>query len=564
LELGLYAMLFAVALALRLLALDRWPLLDAEAGLALSAWRFARGLSASLRGHSPLLFHANALLFFLGNGSDAQARLWGVVFGSLLVLMPYGLRHRLGRWGALATAFLWALSPTAVYFSRAVDGHIVVAFCAVGILAALANYLERPHSGPLVAASGLLVLALLAAPSAYTIVAVLVTFPLFLRAWARFRDQEPLEELRQMVARASADRQAWRAASLLAAGLVLSLALAFGFNPGGWQMTLDQFGQWVAGFQLLGRSPWYQGFLLLLLYEGLPLLTGLLGLLVRRADNDVWTWLLRYWFFFTLLFSIVPGYRPPSSVLLMLVPLALLAGQAVQRLSEELERLVSEPRFWVLVALSLVMSAAAYLQLVTYLQVPLSNHLLRIVALTVFVVSSYALVWSLAGDEIPLRAGAVSLVLLLLLLWVRCEVSLNYQRARDPLEPLVGTTVSPDVLALTREAKVLSSHLEGDPRIMSWQVDERLETPLGWYLRDFEQIHYFSRIAATPQSRGVVTTETSPGPRGYVGLRFGLRLSRADTNWLAADWLRWWLGIRPSTVAQQVEKVLVWVRRAPV
>jgi len=562
LELGLYVCMFALALALRVLALDRWPLLDAEAGLALAAWRFARGLSASLRGHSPLLFHGNALLFFLTNGSDAQARSWGVLFGSLLVLLPYGLRHRLGRWGALTTTFLWAVSPSAVYFSRAVDGHIVVVFCALGVVVAIAHYLERPRAAPIVAAAGLLVLALLAAPSAYTLLAVLATFPLFLRVWARFRGPERLEELQRILASARGDRQAWRISFFLVLVLALSVGLAFAFNPAGWQMALDQFGQWVAAFQFLARSPWYLGLLLLLLYEGLPLLAGLSGFFVRGSKTDLWTWLLRYWFVFMLLFSIVPGYRPASSVLLMLLPLTLLAGQAVDRLSEGLERLAGQPWFWVLVALSLAMSAAAYLQLVSYLQVPVSNHLLRILALVVFVVSCYALVWSLSGAEVPLHAGAVSLLLLLLLVWTRSEARLNYQRGRDPVEPLVGPTVSPDVLALAREAMVLSSHLEGDPRAMSWQVEERLEVPLGWYLRDFEQITYVSQVASEPESRAVLAMDTSPGPRGYVGLRFGLHLSRVETRWPLADWVRWWLGFKPSSAAQQVEKVRVWVRRA--
>ena len=64
-ELCLYGLIWGLALAVRLLGLARWPLLDGEAGLALAAWRLARGLPATVRGHSPLLFHANALLFFL-------------------------------------------------------------------------------------------------------------------------------------------------------------------------------------------------------------------------------------------------------------------------------------------------------------------------------------------------------------------------------------------------------------------------------------------------------------------------------------------------------------------
>jgi uncharacterized protein (TIGR03663 family) len=562
-ELLLYGLTFGLGLALRLAALGRWPLLDEEAGLALAAWRFGRGLPASLRGHSPLLFHGNALLFFLTGGSDALARIGSIAFGSLLVLLPYGLRRYLGRLGALVASVLLAVSPSFVYFSWAVGGSVVVAFCALGLLIAFSAVLERGRPFYIFAIAVLLVLALLAGPSVYTMLAVWLTFPLFLRLRARFReDTAQLDQLRDVWHDLVADSFSWRTALSFAAILFLGLGLAFTYNPAGLQMTVDQLGKWLGGFHFLGTSPWYRALLLLLLYEAVPLFLGVAGFFLERTRRDTLTLLLRYWFVFAVLFSIIPGYRPPGSILLILVPLILVAGQTVERLWQELEATSKQPLFWGLVALSLLVSAAAYVQLVSYLFVPASPYLLRILALSVFVVAAYAFVWSLSGQEVPLRAAAVSLLLLLLFGWIRAEVRLNYRRARDPVEPMVGVATSPDVLQLVRRAAELSSHLEGDERVMAWQVDERLEVPLGWYLRSFEQLSYVTKVPSELDAGGVIVPLGVSAPAKYVGLRFGLRSAWRGGQYPLVEWVRWWFGLKSALMGQQLEEqVVLWVRQ---
>nr|MBC7244914.1 glycosyltransferase family 39 protein [Chloroflexota bacterium] len=559
-EVGLYGLILALALALRLFALGRWPLLEQEAALTLAAWRFARGLPASLRGHSPLLFHLNALLFFLTGGSDSQARLWCVLFGSLLVLLPYGLRRYLGRIGALASALLLAISPSFTYFSRAVEGSVIAAFAALGLLVVFMGYLEERRTWHIPAAVVLVMLALLAGPLSYTVLTLWLTFPIFLRIRARFTKDRLLDEVRQVWRDAFADSSPWRWALTLAALLFLVFGLAFLYNPLGLQLTLDQLGQWLGGFVFLGQSPWYRALLLLFFYESLALFCGLAGFLLERKRCDTFTLLLRYWVVFALLFTIVPGYRPPNSVLLVLLPFVLAAGQAIERTWRGLQVAMKEPVFWVLVALSMVISAAVFMQLVSYLTVAVSVYLLRIAALVIFMVSAYALFWSMAGSEIPLRAASLSLLLLLFLMLVRTGVRLNYIQARDPREPIVGTTTSPEILELAEQAAEMSSHLEGDPRAMNWLVDERLEIPLGWYLRDFEQVSYSSRMPAELEGAGVILPVGASAPAKYIGLHFGLRSAWLGGKYPLLEWLRWWIGLRSALAAPQTEEVVLWVR----
>ena len=559
-EMGLYGLIFALALALRLLTLGRWPLLDGEAGLALSAWRFAHALPTSLRGHSPLLFNWSALLSFFTPGSDGLVRSLSIVFGSALVLWPYGLRRNLGRRGALAAAVMLAISPSWVYFSRVADGSVIVAFCALGLLVVMANYLRTPRSIHLPLGAGLVMLALLSGPSVYTWLALLLTFAgvLWLDALVR-KDSATLDEAREAWSTASADSASLRLAVVVAALVLLLAGTGFTLNPLGLQMALDQFGQWVSGFALL-KGQWYLVPLILFVYEGLASVLGVAGLILERKRRDPFTALLRYWFVFALVFSIVPGYRPTNSVLLILVPLILAGGQAVERLWKALGSRLADPLLWVLVAVSLFVSGAILIQLVTHLTVPSQTYLLRMAALFIFAVSIYALVWSVSGQEIPLSGVVVSLLLLLLLGGIRAEARVNYSRARDPLEPLVGTTVSPDVFALARKAAQFSSQLLGDPRVMDWQVDASLEVPLGWYLRSFERVTYVSRVPASPQAAGVILPASASAPAKYVGLRFALHSTWPGGRHALEDWLRWWTGQQPAFTRPQHDEVMLWVR----
>ncbi len=561
----LYAALFVLGLLLRLAALGRWPLLDQEAALALDAWRLAKGVAVTLRGHSPLLFHANAALFFLTGGSDSLARAVSMCFGSALVLLPYGLRRYLGRVGALVAACMLAVSPSMVYFSWSLDGSIVVAFCALALTVVLAEAGQGRPSIPLWAALPLLALALVAGPAAYSLLAMMVSLALVLGLAARFgRGQQAIEMLR------SAWRQ-WRddwgasPRGLGAAGvLILALVFAFGYNPAGLQMALDQFGQWLGAFEWLNTARWYQVPLSLLVYEPLPLLAGLAGMIANRTRRDLISVLVRYWFVFVLLLSLFPGYRPPSQVLLALLPLILAGAGAIKQLWATSEEVARSPLFWVLVGLSLFAAASIFIHLVGYLTTPVPQYLLRIIALLVFVLAVHAFIWSLTGAEVPSRAGALAVLLLLLLCWVRAEARLNYQRGRDPVEPLISVATSPDVLALARQTAELSSHVAGDARVLAWQVDERLEVPLGWYLLQPESVSYFKKLPQDLANSGVIAPVEVGGPSDYVGLRFALRSTWTGGSASLTDWLAWWTGKQATLPGQRVdEEVVLWVKPLP-
>lgn len=68
--------------------------------------------------HGPFLFHFTAASYWLFGVSDFSARLPAMLFGVILVGLPWLLRPWLGRKGALTASFLLLISPYMVYYGR--------------------------------------------------------------------------------------------------------------------------------------------------------------------------------------------------------------------------------------------------------------------------------------------------------------------------------------------------------------------------------------------------------------------------------------------------------------
>ncbi len=145
-EQGLYAILFVLALALRLYSLgDLNPISPWEAAQIWPAWL---GHAAGVLEEggfpepdppaSPLLNTFQRALFLVtGGGSDFWARFAPACAGAGLVLAAWALRRRMGRGGALMAAVLFTFDPWLLYFSRLADGAALSALTCVLLLAAL-------------------------------------------------------------------------------------------------------------------------------------------------------------------------------------------------------------------------------------------------------------------------------------------------------------------------------------------------------------------------------------------------------------------------------------------
>ncbi|MFN3762340.1 MAG: hypothetical protein ACK4WK_03945, partial [Anaerolineae bacterium] len=191
LEKPLWVFLLLLAAALRLVGLGAAPLTSAEAVQALAAYQTAHGggIPPEAQTISPLLFHANVLLFALFGGGDGLARLVPALCGVGLVLTPLLLRRYLGPWGALGSGLMLALSPTLLALSRTLDGAVPAALGVMLLVGAVARYLDSWRSAWIPLGGVGLALALTAGPDAWGLLLGLA-LALALGLWV-WREQLP-------------------------------------------------------------------------------------------------------------------------------------------------------------------------------------------------------------------------------------------------------------------------------------------------------------------------------------------------------------------------------------
>jgi hypothetical protein len=130
----LYAFIFLIALITRFTKLGGMALSIFEADWAFQALEVAQGSAASA-GSNPAYVVLTGFLFFLLESSEALARFLPALLGSLLVLVPFLLREKLGRKAALVLAVALALDPGLVSLSRLAGGPMLaLVFVALAVV----------------------------------------------------------------------------------------------------------------------------------------------------------------------------------------------------------------------------------------------------------------------------------------------------------------------------------------------------------------------------------------------------------------------------------------------
>lgn len=174
-EIGWYAALIIVGLAMRLWDLGSRALHHDESLHALYSWNLiaGQGYQHNPMMHGPFQFQANAALFLIFGDSDATSRLLYAIMGAVLIGTPFLLRARLGRLGALLSATMLTFSPAMLYFSRFARNDILMAVWTLGLVACMWRYFDEGRVRWLYFASALLALAFATKESAYLVVGAL-------------------------------------------------------------------------------------------------------------------------------------------------------------------------------------------------------------------------------------------------------------------------------------------------------------------------------------------------------------------------------------------------------
>jgi predicted membrane-bound mannosyltransferase len=146
-----WAAIAAYALLTRLAALGARPLGSAEASHALYELGLVGGGAHEAAGYHPAysgwVHLLSAGFFEIGGANDFTARIVYAFAGLLMVAMAFELRHYVGRAGGLALGAMLALSPSAIFFSRASATAMPAAALALVTIAAFMALRFRPSVG---------------------------------------------------------------------------------------------------------------------------------------------------------------------------------------------------------------------------------------------------------------------------------------------------------------------------------------------------------------------------------------------------------------------------------
>lgn len=173
-ELGIFGALLAIALGMRLWALDTRALSHDEILHAWFSWRLfsGEGYAHSPMMHGPFQFHGTALSLFIFGDNLVTTRLLPALFGTALVSVPLLLRPYLGRIGTLFAAAFLAFSPILLYYSRYARNDIYMVVWAVALVGVMFRYLDTGHRRYLFLMALFLALALATKETAYMVIAM--------------------------------------------------------------------------------------------------------------------------------------------------------------------------------------------------------------------------------------------------------------------------------------------------------------------------------------------------------------------------------------------------------
>jgi uncharacterized protein (TIGR03663 family) len=567
---ALYVALVCFALFARVLGLGDAPLTSDEARQAIASWNFINGKADAFIG-SPLLFTGNALLFLLFGANDTLARVLPALFGSALVLLPALVRRELGRVGALVASALLALAPSLIFFSRTLDGALIAVTCAFAALAFAWRYLTNHHARELNLAAIFAALALVSAREVWTIV-LAVTF--FVVASLRFQ----VSGFKFHFSRNT------QYALLLFTLTFALIATTFTLRREGIGAAFDLLGAWLAG--LHPSAAFYDPLRLLVIYDPLVFFVGILALIrlslvemderARAFFNALTFWVIIAFAVYTL-----GGDKNPARVVVIVVPLALLAGwfigEWLERAARETDREFFIAQEIPVMIFALVIGAFLYLvvaELAMRGTLAITAVLARmfgwervvggaldwqvVFALVLIAVAAMAfLIVATVGWQ-RARTHALALVLIGLTVWtVRQTAMLNYDPMRNAREFLVARVAAANVRDLERDLRDISRWRANDSYTLHIVADEKLSPIVAWTVRDFRNARFAARPTAA-QALLLPAPAAAPAP-DWMGQTYTLEMRRASAPRTSWDWLHWLL----FRDVGEVERVSVelWMRQ---
>jgi hypothetical protein len=559
-EKTLFILSILLAFWLRFWRLGGAPLSDFEASWALQALHLSRGDSLAL-GPSPGYVLLTGLTFFLFGNSDAFARFWPAIAGTLLVGLPWLLKNGspengvspiFGRPTALLLAFGLAIDPGLTALSRLAGGPMLA--LAFGLFALGFAYLKRPVWAGVFGG-----LALLGGP-----VALQGGLALIL-AWAagqlisRIAELDTIGELR--IAEIGLDHAA-RYGLIAAGGTVLLAGTLFLSFPRGLGALASVIPAYLSGWVAPSGVPASRLLAALSVYELLPLLFGLVAAVRGWSQKRALPAWLSLWAVFALVLVVLYPGRQMSDMSWVLVPLW---GLAVIELARQV-RIESSERLPAIgqAVLIFILLALGWLNLAGLSQAGGDLEILRLRWAVIFGTLALATVttilvglgWSTSAAQRGLTwgLGSVLVVYTLSNLWGVSQLRANGEQELWTVPPAID------------QSQELQETL-GD--LSEWKTGRRdaidilaVSPPpsLEWFLRSWEQVAFTTEIKGEGLPTVILAPESASSPSlaaAYRGQDFAWQVYPSWNGALPPDWASW-LVFRKAP--QQIEHIILWAR----
>jgi uncharacterized protein (TIGR03663 family) len=365
-KIGVYLpfLLIAIAFALRFYNLDLRPFHHDESVHAhFSYLLFKQGTYRyEPMWHGPFLYYVTAVLYRVFGDSEWMSRMMPALFGVALVALPFTLKKQLGFKASLITAFLLAISPAFLYYSRFFRNDIYLVFFSLAAVVCVIQYREKKKSGFIYLASFLFALALCTKENAY-----ITAFSFFSFAAAYFlytHRQHTRKDLMRIF------KDNWLMCIVSVSIIVILYTSLYSFFFGNtpdciarhsehlplinaivtWSPHLSTCISYIAcpvveavshwsSYNTGPTGPFFFYAALSLLYE-LPLVIfGTAGMVYFARKKDTLMVFMSYWAMSSFfIYSFVVYEKAPWILLHMLLPLAFIAGAFTAELLKSLER----------------------------------------------------------------------------------------------------------------------------------------------------------------------------------------------------------------------------------
>lgn len=593
-EVIIYGLFFMLALALRLWQLGSYPLSDLEAQQSLLALDRSNLPAAGY--YSPLLVSLNSLTFLLLGHSDVSARLASALLGMLLVVLPLTLRRLLGpRLSLLATALL-AISPIAIYFSRTLNSDIGVAAGALMVFSGFFNWAADRRQRWLLLLAGGLALMLAAGSMVFSILIVfgliiLVQYPAFKALWLNQegdsdRDENAPDHITSTTLEPneanigqtlSPDPQPmtpnsqaadWRKAGIFFLVALVLLSTAALFNLAGLSVLTGALPDWLSRFSFTPQpDAGFNAVFLLTIYEPLLVVAGLAGLAMTLVRRNLLLVSFSIWFVGLLILDILMAGRPPSHVVLLVVPLAFLAAFALVELGEGVAERGSWQNEGMLLLAGLAIAAFGYIGLTGWLyricdaeDTFCQYAWLQAIAALMLYALMIIFFWYMNGAGTAIRGAALTGVVLGLLTAIGFGWRLNYGPLMYlPYQPVAKTPASTELVLLAETLADQSSRRVGDKTLLDVTLAGVNHPALQWQLRHFRHLSHETNLDSAPSAIITPPDDELGLGQAYYGQDFAVNATWSPVGLRPKALLKWLL-YRQADEQPSGDKVVLWLR----